>query len=104
MVGATSAALASVGAALCCIGPLALTLLGVNGMILAASIKPYRFYLLGVSALMLGVAFWLAYRPRRFGAHCPARALTFRKAVLWGTAALWMGSLVLQFVYDKIIV
>ncbi len=39
--GAVAGSVASAAAALCCVGPLALTLLGVNGMILAAGIKPY---------------------------------------------------------------
>jgi len=42
VAGAIGAALTSAAAALCCIGPLALTLLGVNGMILAAGLKPYQ--------------------------------------------------------------
>ena len=42
--GAVAGSVASAAAALCCVGPLALTLLGVNGMILAAGIKPFRGY------------------------------------------------------------
>ena len=37
LAGGVVAAVASAAASLCCIGPLALTLLGVNGMILAAA-------------------------------------------------------------------
>ena len=59
--GGAAAAATSVAASLCCVGPLALTLLGVNGMILAAGIKPYRGYLLGASLLFLGLAFWVGW-------------------------------------------
>lgn len=48
-IGAVGSAVNSAVAAICCIGPLALTLLGVNGMIFAAGLMPYRFYLLAGS-------------------------------------------------------
>ena len=63
LTGAASAALGSAAASICCIGPLAITLLGVQGAIVAAGIKPYRWYLLAGSFVLIGLAFWSVYRP-----------------------------------------
>src|SRR3989449_11232763 len=76
VVSGTVTALTSAAASVCCIGPLAIALLGVNGAILAAAFKPYRVYLLGGSLMLLAGAFWSAYRRAapRGGAACPGPA------------------------------
>src|SRR5437867_13045174 len=73
LLSGTVAAVTSAAASVCCIGPLAIALLGVNGAILAAAFKPYRVYLLSGSLVLLTGAFWSAYRraPPRGGAACP---------------------------------
>ena len=59
------AALASAGlASICCIGPLALTGLGLGGLGLAAGLTQYRPLFLALTALVLAVGFHLAYRKR----------------------------------------
>jgi len=109
VAGAIGAALTSAAAALCCIGPLALTLLGVNGMILAAGLKPYRFYLIGGAGLFLAVAFWIAYRPSRSVlsfAECPVPkpgTVRLTRVVLWLTAGIWLASFMLQFFADRVV-
>ena len=109
VAGAVGAALTSAAAALCCIGPLALTLLGVNGMILAAGLKPYRFYLIGGAGLFLAVAFWIAYRPSRSVpslAECPVPkpgTVRLTRVVLWLTAGIWLASFMLQFFADRVV-
>ena len=104
LAGAVGAALTSGVAALCCIGPLALTLLGVNGMIFAAGLKPYRFYLIGASGLMLALAYWMIYRPVTVaGAACSTRTTRWTRWTLWVASAVWLAAFVLQFVADRII-
>ncbi|MCZ6754434.1 MAG: mercuric transporter MerT family protein [Gemmatimonadetes bacterium] len=109
VAGAVGAALTSAAAALCCIGPLALTLLGVNGMILAAGLKPYRFYLIGSAGLFLAAAFWIAYRPSRSVlsfAECPVPkpgTARLTRVVLWLTAGIWLASFILQFFADRVV-
>ena len=100
LAGAVTAATASAAATLCCIGPLALTLLGVNGMILAAGIQPYRWHLLTASLVLLALAFWVTHRPRLSadGAACPTRAGRVTRLVLWIASAVWFGAAVLQFI------
>ncbi len=103
LLGAAAAAVTSTAASICCIGPLAIALLGVNGAILAAAFKPYRFYLLAVSLGLLGGAFWSVYGgPRaRDGAACPARRGRRTKIILWTGAALWVAALVIQYLANR---
>lgn len=59
----SAGALASgIAASICCIGPIALALLGLGGGALLLKLEPYRPYLLAATALFLGVAFHLTYR------------------------------------------
>ena len=105
LVGAVGAAFTSGVAAICCIGPLALTLLGVNGMIFAAGLKPYRFYLIGASGLMLALAYWMIYRPVTVqGAACTTRTARWTRRTLWVATAVWFAAFILQFVADRIII
>ncbi len=104
LAGAVGAAVTSAVAAICCIGPLALTLLGVNGMIFAAGLKPYRFYLIGASGLMLALAYWMIYRPQTIqGAACSTWTTRWTRRTLWVTTAVWLAAFVLQFVADRVI-
>ena len=101
--GSAAAALTSTAASICCIGPIAISILGVNGAILAAGLKPYRFYFLGVSFLLLALAFWMVYRWRRVpaGADCPVRAGRLSRTILWVSAFLWLAAVVIQFAADR---
>jgi len=76
-------------ASICCIGPLALALLGVGGGALLLKVAPYRPFFLGATALFLGAAFYLTYRRPRpeecvSGSTCaqPASRKT-QQVVLW---------------------
>src|SRR5712671_7250211 len=99
VVGSAVAAVTSAAASICCIGPLAIALLGVNGAILAAAFKPYRVYLLSGSLVLLAGAFWSAYRraPPPDGAACPVPAGRWTKIVLWVALGLWIGAVVIQY-------
>ncbi len=104
LLGGTMAAVTSAAASICCIGPLAITLLGVNGAILAAAFKPYRVYLLGASFVLLAGAFWSAYRraPPRGGAACSVPASRRTRIVLWVALGLWIGAVVIQYLANRL--
>lgn len=93
------AAIASAAASVCCLGPAAIAVLGVEGAILAAGIKPYRTPLLAASFLLLGVAFWGAYRrpSEARGEACRSDARRWTRLVLWIAASLWVGAVAIQF-------
>ena len=103
LVGSSSAALTSAASSICCIGPLAITLLGVNGAILGAAIKPYRPFLLTVSGFMLLLAFWLYLRPAAnfSGVACSTRTRRIQKSSLWTGVGLWVAALLIGFAADR---
>lgn len=86
--------LAALGASACCVLPAVLAIVGVSGAGVAASLAPLRPWLLGLAALALGAAFWLAYRrPRATRPECacavvePRRRRSYRVALWVGTVA-----------------
>ena len=102
VLGALGAVLTSTAASICCIGPAGIALLGVNGAIFAAGLKPYRIYLLSGSLVLIGLAFWLAYRPGTTRARaCPVPIGRVKKTILWSSAALWVLALAIQFAADR---
>ena len=104
LLGGAAAAVTSAAASICCIGPLAIALLGVNGAILAAAFKPYRVYLLSGSLILLAGAFWSAYRPApvRNGAACPVPTGRWTRLVLCVALGLWIGAVVIQYLANRL--
>ncbi len=103
LVGASSAALTSVASSICCIGPLAITLLGVNGAILGAAIKPYRPFLLTAALLLLAFAYWhfMGSRNGAEGAVCSIRAMRLQKIVLRVSAIIWITAVIIGYAADQ---
>jgi mercuric ion transport protein len=58
-----AAAIAAIGASLCCIGPLVLLTLGISGAWISylTALEPYRFIFIGITLLFLGLAFRKLY-------------------------------------------
>ncbi len=101
--GAASSAMGSAAASICCVGPLGVTLLGVQGAIFAAGLKPYRWYLLGGSAVLLGLAFLMIYRPvSAAGASCSTRVGRWNRITFWTSAGIWITAITIQFVADRL--
>jgi len=103
LVGASSAALTSVASSICCIGPLAITLLGVNGAILGAVIKPYRPILLAVAAVLLAFSYWRLKRSQNAveGAMCSIQALRMQKIVLRSGVVIWFAAVGIGYAADQ---
>ena len=79
----------AIAASICCIGPLVLAVLGLGGGALLVKFAPYRPYLLAITGLFLGAAFYLTYRRPALeecapGAACasPSNRKT-QKIALW---------------------
>lgn len=74
-------------ASLCCIGPVIFALLGVGGIGFAAQFEAYRPYFIGLTFLLMGVAFYTTYGRRRAcepGSACEVRgAGKANRTVLW---------------------
>ena len=75
---------------LCCIGPWAVTLLGVSGAITMAQLEPFRPYVLVFAEAMLAWAFWRTYRLKRV---CLATGCEEPKPGLGMHASLWLATL-----------
>ncbi len=58
------ALLAAVGASVCCVLPVVVAFAGVGSAAFGALFEPYRPYMIGATALLLGFAFYRAYRPQ----------------------------------------
>lgn len=89
MKTAAAAVLAAGVASACCIGPVVFVLLGAGaaGASLAV-LEPYRPILLGLTGVLLGGAFYVAYRPAvDCGACAPVSRRRTRFAV-WIAVAL----------------
>ncbi len=103
LAGASSAALTSVASSICCAGPLAIALLGVNGAILGAAIKPYRPILLAVAAVLLAFAFWRVKRSHSSaeGAVCSVRAMRVQQTALWAGVVIWIAAVGIGYAADQ---
>lgn len=85
---AVGAVIAATAASLCCLGPIVFALVGAGALGAAATRwAPYRPVFLGLAAVLLGVAFYWTYRPRRdvcaTDGACPTPSSRTAKIVLW---------------------
>ncbi len=89
MKTALASVLAASVASACCIGPVAFVLLGAGtfGVSLAA-LEPYRPFSLTVTALLLGAAFYVAYRPTSDCDTCSSASRKRTRVAVWLAAAL----------------
>lgn len=88
------AVIAAVTASLCCTLPLITAVLGVTGLAAAGFFAIWRPYLLVATFALLGLGFYLAYRPApsqacEIGSACERSPLTrWNRAVLWLVTAV----------------
>lgn len=82
-------------ASVCCLGPIFLVGLGLGGVGLAAGMAKYRPLFLGMTSILLGVAFYLTYRKRETvceDGRCELRSGgRIMKVFLWVVAAATLG-------------
>jgi mercuric ion transport protein len=102
-LGAIASGLVATASAFCCVGPAVIAVLGTSGVIAAARLAPYRPYFIIASVALLGIGFWLAYRPKGgcIGKTCTTTSAKVTRALLW-MAALITGAAILlpNFVGD----
>jgi mercuric ion transport protein len=81
--------LTSVASSICCIGPVLASLFGIGTFAGASSLDALRPYLLGLTGLLIAVAFYLAYRKKLMQCaegNCAPKHKN--KILLWMTTAL----------------
>lgn len=87
IVAVLSAGLASI----CCIGPLLVAALGLGSLGLAAGLAKYRVFFLALTAAILAVGFYLAYRKR--AVVCPDGSCELSSGSRTMKAGLWLATI-----------
>jgi len=90
-------------ASLCCIGPVVFAILGISAGSLAVVFEPYRPFLIGLTVLLLVVAFYFTYRkkdvteckPDSFCAN--PKSTRINKIVLWVVAVIALSALTFPY-------
>jgi mercuric ion transport protein len=99
--------LAAVAASLCCITPVLAVLGGLGGIASTFSfLLPLRPYLIGFTVIILGYAFYLAYKPKKEGdvdCACDDEESPAKKNFLNSKAFLWVvtGVSILLFTFPS---
>jgi heme/copper-type cytochrome/quinol oxidase subunit 2 len=89
ILGVTGGAVALSGLALalgvCCVAPWAVALLGVSGAVMLARLAGLHSPIVALTLLLIGVAFWYAYRMRfaAKGETCPVGDRKHVRILLW---------------------
>ena len=93
------ALVAGIAASACCVGPLLLLMLGMGGTWVSTLMRfePLRPYAVGVTLLLLSIAFWQLYiTPRRCRVYKPCiqpNHLRWQRGVFWVVSLLLIGLL-----------
>lgn len=96
--------LAAIGASVCCVGPLALLMLGISGAWIAhlSAFEPFRPWFVAATLLFLGLAFRKLYLQAQVcepGASCADPAVLRRqRLVFWLVAFALLGLLSVPWV------
>ena len=99
--------LAAIAASLCCITPVLAVLGGLGGIASTFSfLEPLRPYLIGLTVLVLGFAFYKAYKPQKkedMECACEDEKSTTNKNFLNSKAFLWVvtGVSILMFTFPS---
>ncbi len=83
-------------ASACCIGPLALAILGIGGAGLLVKFEPYRPYFMTFTFLLLGAGFYFAYfrKPAVAEGGVDACGCEKPKQNKWGKVMLWVATVI----------
>lgn len=89
---ATGAVITAIIASLCCIGPIAVAMIGVGSIAAFSIFWDFRPYLIGLTIVLLGIAFYLTYRKREI--VCEDGTCKFESASKWSKGAVWLATLI----------
>lgn len=78
-------------ASLCCIGPVAVALIGVGSIGAFSVFEAYRPYLISLTVVLLGFAFYLTYRKREVA--CEDGSCRIESAGRWSKFTVWLAAL-----------
>ncbi|MCL4523225.1 MAG: mercuric transporter MerT family protein [Acidobacteria bacterium] len=90
-VGILGAIGTAIVASICCIGPVVLAGLGIGAVAAAQAFAPYRPLFLAVTAVLLGLGFYYAYRKPKQAA-CEGEVCETPRVTRWGRPLLWIAT------------
>lgn len=82
---------AAIIASLCCIGPLVVVLLGAGSIAAFSIFEVYRPFLIGLTVVLIGLAFYLTYRKREV--KCEDGTCKVESASKWTKSGVWSATL-----------
>src|SRR5260370_41377466 len=83
---------AAIGASICCIGPLVAVLLGTGSLAAASGLQKWRPLFLGVTFVLLAVAWYLTCRRRKAASFREGAAGASKSDNETSKAGLWFGT------------
>ncbi len=92
-VGVIGAIGAAIVASVCCIGPVVLAGLGVGAVAAAQQFAPYRPLFLTITAVLLALGFYFAYRKPKHAAACDGEVCRAPRVARWGRPLLWIATI-----------
>lgn len=84
-------------ASICCIGPVVFAILGLSGVTFIQKIEQYRTIFIGVSALLLGIAFYFTYRKKPAEECDPESFCANPKSDRINKIVLWVATVLIAF-------
>jgi copper chaperone CopZ len=82
----------AVVASLCCIGPAVVALIGAGSIGAFSAFETYRPYFIGLTAILLGVAFYMTYRKREV--KCEDGSCKIQGAGKWNKIGVWSATFI----------
>lgn len=87
----TGAVVTAIVASLCCIGPIAVAVIGIGSVAAFSVFWEYREYLIGLTVILVGLAFYFTYRKREI--VCEDGTCKFESGGKWSKGAVWTATL-----------
>lgn len=94
-LSSTGSIVAALVASLCCVGPIALAVLGLGGVGLFTALGEYRPYIMSATVILLGLAFYFTYKKREV--VCEDGTCKVQRASKWNKIAVWFAAVVVTF-------
>jgi copper chaperone CopZ len=91
-ISATGSILTAIAASACCIGPALLAVAGVGGLGIFGALESYRPYFIGLTVVLLAIAFYFTYRKRQIA--CEDRSCKDVKAGKWNKIGVWTSAVI----------
>ncbi len=86
---------AALAASLCCVGPIAIALLGIGSAGLFVTLGEYRPYIMGLTLVFLSLAFFFTYRKREV--VCEDGTCKVQRPSRWNKIVVWFSAAVVTF-------